>query len=333
MHVVRSCGLVVLLFTGIFSSSQAADSQVSVTGWLSDGRTSWAHNASVLNAIWGNPTSELIYENIDSKIVEVSVSLPLKNDRVHFSFGGGSIHHGLLIDDDYVSASGSTYYGATVSGAHRISRTHSDVTSSGLYYLSAEYHPEFLKFDMASAPLQLYAGLQYWKEDYIAQGVRQIECTDATASNGRTFCNATGFNGYNNQAVISNKVVWTTWYVGAQTQLDLTDSMSLHMTVNYSPFTHLSNEDTHHLRSDLRQAPSFSMHGFGQAIDLQLAWRYRYQDWLAFGLGYRYWDRKVTRGDWYAYSTDGVSTFTSIAPLGHMRTTRKGVTLELDLVF
>jgi len=329
MCLVRPCYSVFLLFLFFYLPVQAAEVQVSTSVWSSGGQTSWAHNASGLNSIWGNPTSELIYENIDSKIAEVSIRLPVNNGNMHFSLGGGTIHHGLLVDDDYVSASGATYYGATVSGAHRISRTHSDVTGSGLYYLSAEYHPEFFKFNIASVPLQLYAGLQYWKEDYVAQGVRQLECTDSTASNGRTFCNMEGFNGYNNQNVISNKVIWTTWYLGAKSQLELSEAMSLRMKVNYSPFTYLSNEDVHHLRSDLHQNPSFSMTGFGQAIDLQLDWRYHFQDWAEVSLGYRYWDRKVTSGDWYSNSNFG----TSKAPLAHMRTTRKGVTLALNVVF
>ena len=67
----------------------------------------------------------------------------------------------------------------------------------------------------------------------------------------------------------------------------------------------------------------------GQAVDLQLDWRYLMSDWVELSLGYRYWDRKVKGGDWYAYSYTG----TSIAPLVEMRTTRKGLTLGLNMVF
>ena len=327
MCLVRPWYRVFALFLFLCQSTQAANLEVAVTGWLSSGKSSWAHNASGLNSIWGNPTSELTYDNVDSDVVELSLVLPYNSDSLHFAIGGGTISSGVLIDDDYVSAAGATYYGATQSGAHRISRTHSDITGSGLYYLSAEYHPDMFNFEIASVPLQLYAGLQYWKEEYSAQGVRQLECTDSTGP--PTFCNSVGFNGYNNQTVISNKVIWTTWYIGAKSQLDLSQDMSIHLKLNYSPFTYLSNEDVHHLRSDLRQDPSFSMTGFGQAVDLELDWHYRFQDWAEVSLGYRYWDRKVTDGDWYAYSNSG----TSKAPLNYMRTTRKGLTLALNVIF
>lgn len=323
----RWCFCISLLL--VFSSARATDLNFAITGWLSEGQTRWSHDASGLSNIWGNPTSELSYESVDSDIVEASVSLPLQNDKLRLVIGGGTISTGLLIDDDYVSAAGATYYGATLSGAHRISRTNSDIRGNGLYYISAEYHPDMFNFNTGHMPLQLYVGLQYWKEKYVASGVRQIECTDSTASNGRTFCNAVGFDGYNDTSVISNTVSWTTWYVGAQSQLELSPQMSLHVMLNYSPFTYLSNEDTHHLRTDLRQDPSFSMSGFGQAVDLQLDWRYRLQDWAELSLGYRYWDRQVRDGDWYSYSTSG----TSKAPLVNMRTTRKGLTLGLHMVF
>jgi hypothetical protein len=305
------------------------DLEFNVTGWASGGETRWSHNAAVLNAIWGIPTSELVYEDIDSDIVELSVALPHANNKIRFAIGGGVIDSGRLVDDDYVSAAGATYYGATVSGAHRISRTHSDITGSGLFYLNAEYHPELLRFEIAGQPLQLYAGLHYWREEYRATGIRQIECTDSTASNGRTFCNPVGFVGYTDQIVITNKVNWTTWYVGAQGQLHLSQATSLHLKLNYSPFTYLSNEDTHHLRTDLRQDPSFSMTGFGQAIDLELEWRYRFSEAAGLSLGYRYWEREVKDGDWYAYSAGG----TSVAPLIQMRTIRKGLTLGFNMVF
>ena len=327
MCSVRPCYSVLLLIFSFSPPVQSKEFQISTTGWSSAGQTAWAHNASGLNNIWGNPTSELIYENIDSDILELSIVMPYHDDKLRFSFGGGSLRTGLLIDDDFVSATGASYYGASLSGAHRISRTHSDITGSGLYYLSAEYHPAMFNFEIASMPLQLYAGMQYWREEYRAQGVRQIECTDSTGP--PTFCNVVGFDGYNDRVVISNKVNWTTWYIGAQSQLDFSQSMSVHLKLNYSPFTYLSNEDTHHLRSDLRQDPSFSMTGFGQAVDLELDWRYRFQEWAEVSLGYRYWDRKVTSGDWYAYSNSG----TSKAPLNYMRTTRKGLTLGVNIEF
>lgn len=327
MWLVRFCHSPIALLLFLIAPCQAAGLEMAVTTWQSKGDTQWAHDATGLSNLLGNPTSRLSYKNVDSEIVEISLSLPFKSESLRFVIGSGIIGSGLLIDDDYVSAAGAAYYGTTASGAQRISRTNSDIRNSGLYYVNAEFYPEMFSFDIASMPLQLYAGLQYWKEDYSARGVRQIECTDSTGP--PTFCNPVGFNDYNNLTVISNKMSWTTLYVGARTRLALSQSMSIDFMLNYSPFTYLSNEDTHHLRSDLRQDPSFSMTGFGQAIDLQLDWRYHFQDQVELSIGYRYWDRKVTNADWYSYSYTG----TSAATLLDMHTTRKGLTLGLNMVF
>jgi len=251
----------------------------------------------------------------------------MNNGGLRLMIGGGAIGSGLLVDDDYVSATGAAYYGATVSGAHRISRTNSDIQDSGLYYVNAEYSSDGFRFDIAGAAIQLYAGMQYWHERYNAKGVRQIECTDSTGP--PTFCNPVGYTGYTNEYVISNILSWTTFYVGISSRFELSQSMSLGLMLNYSPITYLSNEDVHHLRSDLHQDPSFSMTGFGQAVDLQLDWRYRIFEQAELSIGYRYWDRKVTNGDWYSYSKSGASR----APLLEMRTTRQGLTLGLQVFF
>ena len=327
MWLVRLSCSVLVFFCLILQISPAIAQEVTFTTWQSNADTRWSHNASQLSAYLGNPTSELQYENIDSKVVEIAFTHPFRSDSLHFVIGGGTVGEGVLVDDDYVSAAGATYYGATVSGAHRISRTNSDIRGSGLYYVNAEYHPAGLIFDIAGAPVQVYAGVQYWYENYIAQGVYQVECTDSTGP--PTFCNPVGFSGYTNQAVITNKLSWSTIYVGVRSRFALSQDMSLGFLLNYSPITYLSNEDVHHLRSDLHQDPSFSMSGFGQAIDLQLDWRYQFLEGAELRIGYRYWDRKVTNGDWYSYSSSGVSH----APLLEMHTTRKGLTLGLSVIF
>ncbi|MFO7603297.1 MAG: hypothetical protein R6X06_05715 [Gammaproteobacteria bacterium] len=329
MRLFRPCYFLLLVLLLLIAPVHAAERELSVSLWLSQGQTDWQHNAAVLNPIWGNPTSELRYEKIDSRVLEVAFTQPFNNSDLYIAMGGGVIDRGVLVDDDYVSASGATYFGASTSGAHRISSTYSDITGSGLFYLNAEYHPALLRVALGRVPLQGYVGLQYWKEEYVAQGIQQIECTDPTASNGRTFCNPVGFSGYNDQVVITNKLIWTSWYLGGKLRLPLGTQTSLHLKMHYSPFSYLSNDDIHHLRADLQQSPSFSMSGFGQALDLQVDWRYEWQDWGQLSLGYRYWERKVTDGNWYAYGLSGTST----APLVEMRTTRQGLNLGLHVLF
>lgn len=112
---------------------------VSLATWLSEGRTRWSHNASQANPNFGNPTSELDYKDVGTTVTELGGKVSFaKHYFVRGQVGYGAVGGGRLVDDDYVSAAGATFYGTTQSGAHRFSRTFSDVAGSHIWYLNAD---------------------------------------------------------------------------------------------------------------------------------------------------------------------------------------------------
>lgn len=117
--------------------------EFSINTWVTEGQTKWRHDASALDPDLGVPSSELDYQGVDSNIVELSIYNKLPSGHsLKLSIGAGSIDNGVLVDDDYLSASGAVTYGATQSGAHRFSRTHSDIDGSGLFYFKGEFTPQ-----------------------------------------------------------------------------------------------------------------------------------------------------------------------------------------------
>ena len=104
---------------------------VGLSAWISTGKTTWSHDASGVSSVLGNPSSKLDYKDVAANFVELSAKATLR-DRwfARASFGFADIGGGWLVDDDFVSADGAASFGTTVTGAHRFSRTFSDVDGS-----------------------------------------------------------------------------------------------------------------------------------------------------------------------------------------------------------
>jgi hypothetical protein len=92
----------------------------------------------------------------------------------------------------------------------------------------------------------------------------------------------------------------------------------------------LDNRDIHHVRTDLRQDPSFSMSGTGIGANFEVNVSYMIVKQLFFDLGYRYWWLRVADGDWKIHPLVGQ---TESANLNEFQTVRQGVTLGLTYQF
>ncbi|MCI0559583.1 MAG: hypothetical protein MN733_13900 [Nitrososphaera sp.] len=309
--------------------------ELGLATWISQGRTKWSHNASTLpipgSELLGNPTSELDYKDVWSNIVELHGRVSLRNGVfVRGQFGYGGIDDGKLIDDDYVSASGATAFGTTVSGPHRFSRTESDIDGSHLWYLNADLGFRLLKFSGGRGSIHGFVGYQYWKEKYVAKGLKQLECTALTPSPIQ--CAPAGTVGFVGQTVITNEVEWSSIRLGLEGGYQFTRRFSLDGSVAFIPYTSLDNQDIHHLRTDLRQDPSFSMSGTGIGANFEVKASYMIVKQLFFDLGYRYWWLRVTDGDWKSHPVGGPMTSVS-ANLNEFQSIRQGVTLGLTYIF
>jgi opacity protein-like surface antigen len=239
--------------------------------------------------------------------------------------GYGAIGDGKLINDDYVSAAGATAFGTTVSGPHRISRTESDIDGSHLWYLNADLGYKFLTFSGGRGSLKGFVSFQHWEEKYEAKGIKQLECTAVG-----TFCNPVGPVPTGGRTVITNEVEWNSIRLGLEGGYQITRRFSIDGSAAFIPYTSLKNEDIHHLRTDLRQDPSFSMSGTGIGANFDVSISYMIVQQLFFDLGYRYWWLQVKDGTWKNHPVNFPS---ETANLNEFQSIRHGVTLGLSYKF
>ena len=296
-----------------------------LSGWVSQGRDTSSHNASGLSPLLGNPTSRLDYKKISSNIVEGRVRLVHRTGiLLRGQLGYGGINNGTLIDDDYVSAAGATALGTSVSGAHRFSRTESPLDGNSLWYLNADLGYRLLSLPDRHGHVDAFVGYQLWREQLVAKGLRQLECTAVG-----TLCSAVGATEFQGIPAITNTTLWQSLRVGAELQMDMTSRLMVKLEGVVMPYSRLNHEDIHHLRGDLRQNPSFGIKGTGWGYNLDGQVGYRILPTLVANVGYRFWWQRVSDAEWTNFPL-GLASSKSPAEL---RTVRQGVTFGLDYSF
>jgi len=113
---------------------------MSLSVWQSTGTTTWSHDASAAEPLFGNPTSRLKYDGVDSTIVELRARADLpEGSFVELAYGAGSAYSGHLTDADFVSAQGAEAFGTAVSGAHAYSETVSILDGDAVHYFDAMF--------------------------------------------------------------------------------------------------------------------------------------------------------------------------------------------------
>ncbi len=301
--------------------------QVGVTVWDSEGMTTWNHDASALSPLLGDPTSELTYQNLKSDVLEVNWRADLQ-DRFYLkaAYGVSDSLEGELLDDDFVSAQGATFFGTTMSGEHRFSRTLSDIDGDDLSYFNLVFGRELLNKSSRKRILSAFVGYQKWREKYIATGLTQLECTaPPPAAPPGPLCNPVGFTGFSGERVISNELEWTSIFIGVGGTVQLSKKMSFDGTLAYTPVAKIDNDDIHHLRTDLRKDPSFAMSGEGDGWMADIAIIVQIKESLTGEFGYRYWRLEVKDGDWTSFPASGSPID---AKLNDFVTERKGLFVE-----
>jgi hypothetical protein len=212
-----------------------------------------------------NILSELTWRGVDAVVPEVNGELVWRRLVVLGTFGGGLIRDGVLNDDDFV---GNDRQG-------RISHTRSEVDGDGLFYGGLDLGYRILRWSPTHALpgyLDLFAGFQYWREDYEAVGARG----SVAISNSRT--------------AIREEFTWKSARVGARAQVPFLPWLAGRATIAVVPWTEAQVEDVHPLRTDLRHDPSFRATadgGIGVQADAGLAALVRRG--LAIEGGFRYW--------------------------------------------
>ncbi|HIB42688.1 MAG TPA: hypothetical protein EYO37_01705 [Nitrospina sp.] len=299
---------------------------LSIGLWISTGKTSWNHDSSGSSTVAGNPTSELTYEDLDSNIIELEAELRLpRKVFLRTQFGFGAINSGRLVNDDFVSAAGATFFSATQTGEHRISRTFSDIGDDSLWYLNLDLGYTLRVSRTGQGFLRGFVGYQHWQEKAVAKGLEQIECTSVG-----NFCNAVGTISNVGEKVITNEVRWDSLRIGLEGSHWFNRKLRFDIDLAFIPFSSLLNQDTHHLRTDLQQDPSFEMDGTGTGYNIAASLKYQFTKGLSFSAGYKYWEIEVSDGTWKNFPVTGSQT---VATLNDLFSYRHGLTAKFEYTF
>lgn len=286
-----------------------------ISGWvLGKGQTTWNHDVS-----------RLTYKDTGTNIIEFSGQATFaKRWFVRANYGYGAIGGGQLIDDDFINPNGPVN-----------SRTSSDINGNNTWYVNGDVGTTVVRFPNQRGTLSIFTGIQYWRQEYQAVGVTQIICNPNPiipcnpANNGRDL--APG------EDAIKNTTTWTSLKLGIESEYRFTRRFSIEGRAAFIPFTHLSNDDVHQLRTmavgglpALQQNPSFKMTGNGIGADLEANLNYMILPRLVASLGYRFWWNQVKNGTFTAYPVGFAPTSVN---LNEFQTYRYGMTLGLSYVF
>ena len=236
--------------------------------WISSGETKRAHNAQSFDPTLGNPTSVLLYENLDANTIELFGRQYFGGGQwlIKGFIGLGEVTRGSFRDEDFNA------------GQVKFSDTTSSVTAGDISYGAIDIGRNEWRLRDGRTLLGIYVGYSEWKEDMDAYGV-----TDAL-----------GFVGPvpHDVKVISNKVTWKSLRVGFAGNLSLTERMRLDLDLALIPYSKVRNDDSHFLRqdpTDLGPAPNIIIEGEGRGVQLDAELRYEIVRRTDLGLGLRYW--------------------------------------------
>jgi Omptin family len=266
--------------------------------WVSTGETKLSHNAQGLDPSLGNPTSVLVYENLDANVFELFGRQNFQNNLfLKGAVGVGRINAGAFDDEDFRA------------GQVKFSDTTSSVPDTRIGYGMLDLGYQWVLREGA-VTLGVFGGFGQWTEDYDAYGA-----TDHLGFIGGDISRDVN--------VISNKVRWRALRVGFAGQFDLGRARLL-LDLALVPYAKMRNEDSHHLRDDLGPVPNIIDEGEGWGTQLDAELRYEIMRRTELGVGVRFWYMEVRDG-----TTEFRNVSSDAAPLVDFYTWRTGITISL----
>ncbi|MCZ6522458.1 MAG: hypothetical protein O7A68_01140, partial [Alphaproteobacteria bacterium] len=284
-----------------------SDFEFGARTWVSTGKTDWNHTTD--DPRFGDPTSALSYDDLAVVVAEAYGTAPLPwGFFVRGNFGKSitEISDGTLIDDDFVSKSRAVFLGIP----ERDSRSESVIKNADVLYFTVDIGREIWRFMRNRGSFSIFGGIQYWKEEYDAFGVNQLEDPLGGKGLGQIVPLDT--------LALSNDVEWASVRVGAIVSYDVLDKLNILMEGTIIPYSDMHNEDSHHLRADLRSVPNIIMDGSGYGFQGELIVSYEVWRNIVATLGFRYWSL-MSDGDITFTGADGSSSTQTLNDLDSMR--------------
>lgn len=275
--------------------------------WLSTGETKRSHNAQSVDPTLGNPTSVLLYENLDANVAEL---FGRQNFRGHWFLKGilgyGWVNRGSFDDEDFNL------------GQVKFSDTTSSVTQGRLAYGALDIGRDEWVLRQGRSRLGAFIGYSQWTESVDAYGA-----TDHLGFIGGDVSR--------DVRVISNEVTWKSLRLGLAADLALGERTYLALDLALIPYSRLRDEDSHHLRTDPAQAdflgpvPNIIIEGRGRGVQLDAELRHEIARRMQLGVGLRYWYLEATEGTRKVPGLPGAAEL----PLVELYSVRAGVTASL----
>lgn len=256
----------------------AYEYSMSIEPWQKTTNFDYAIDSSEGFAMYGNPTSELIYEDMKSNGISVGFHGETGNDYFDavFSYGKGS-GTGSMIDNDYYSSSyagagNPTRFSSTLSDADIDDSWSINVAIGSIYQLPVNPLVDY-------GSLGLSIGLS--QQSFAAKGLVVLEDPYSI------------YSGLGNplfpqhESVIEHKI--SRFDIGLDTGLDkqLTDKISINMDTTFILASVVQSEDIHLKRNDLG-SPSIVLTSVNYGIDTSLSLSYDFNDSFALYTGINY---------------------------------------------
>jgi len=290
-----------LAFAQAQAQAPAQRGELGVRYWLSTGETKRSHNAQPVDPTLGNPTSVLLYENLDANAGEL---FGRQNFRGNWFLKGilgyGQVNRGSFDDEDFNL------------GQVKFSDTTSSVTQGRLAYGALDIGRDEWVLRQGRSRLGAFIGYSQWTESVDAYGA-----TDHLGFIGGDVSR--------DVRVISNKVIWKSLRVGLAADLALGERSHLALDLALIPYSRLRDEDSHHLRDDLGPVPNIIIEGRGRGVQLGAELRHEIYRRTQLGVGFRYWYLEATEGTRKVPGVPGAAEL----PLVELYSVRTGVTVSL----
>jgi outer membrane protease len=276
--------------------------ELGIRYWLSTGETKSSHNAQSVDPTLGNPTSVLLYENLDANVLELFGRRDF-HERWFLKgiLGVGSVKGGSFDDEDFNA------------GQVKFSDTTSSVKQGRIGYGVLDLGWNVWVLGEGRTTIGEFVGYSQWTEKIDAYGA-----TDHL-----------GFIGGDIPAdvkVVTNKVTWKSLRVGLAANVRFAERSRLGLDVALIPYSKVRNEDSHHLRDDFGPVPNILLEGDGRGVQLDAELRYEIRRRTELSVGVRYW---------YIEATDGTRSLPNRPdvpnlPIVELYSMRTGVTLSLQ---